>query len=264
MDGLRPFLVWLLLALASPALHAQQWVEVKGTVYDNSQRSPLEGVSVMSTSGRGTITDVMGHYRLVVASTDSIFFSYQNRATAKHPVATMPDPQSFNMALGVSSPNPLPPVTIYGRSYKLDSLQNRQEYAKYFNWQRPNPLRNVNVANGGVGMDPNDIINLFRFRRNRQLASLQARLVKEEQDKYVDYRFNKAFVKKVTGLLSDQSVKRFMYKYRPPYDFVAIVNDLELGYYIQQCYKKERGLLPPGVDIYLLGVDPLEKEIGRE
>jgi hypothetical protein len=55
-----------------------------------------------------------------------------------------------------------------------------------------------------------------------------------------------------------------MYKYRPPYDFVAIVNDLELGYYIQQCYKKERGLLPPGVDIYLLGVDPLEKEIGRE
>ncbi len=264
MRYLRPLFTTLLLCLACLGLHAQQWVEVRGTVYDNSQRHPLEGVSVMSTSGRGTTTDVQGHYRLVVPSTDSVFFSYQNRATAKHPVASMSDPQSFNMALGVSSPNPLPPVTIYGRSYKVDSIQNRQEYAKYFNWQRPNPLRNVNVANGGVGMDPNDIINLFRFRRNRQLASLQARLVKEEQDKYVDYRFNKVFVKKVTGLISDQSIKRFMYKYRPPYDFVAIVNDLELGYYIQQCYKKERGLLPPGVDIYLLGVDPLEKEIGRE
>jgi hypothetical protein len=111
-------------------------------------------------------------------------------------------------------------------------------------------------------MDPNEIINMFRFKRNRQLAALQARLIQEEQDKYVDFRFNRKFVKKVTNL-ADQALVKFMYKYRPPYDFVAIVNDLELGYYIQQCYKKEMGQLPPGVDIYLLGIDPLEKEAGR-
>jgi hypothetical protein len=119
------------------------------------------------------------------------------------------------------------------------------------------------VANGGVGMDPNEIINMFRFKRNRQLTSLRNRLLADEQEKYVDFRFNKSFVKRVTGL-SDAEIKKFMFKYRPPYDFLVIVNELELGYYIQQCYKKEMGLLPKGVEIYLLGVQPIEREARQQ
>jgi len=233
-------------------------VEVKGVVYDISQRTPMEAVSVMATNGRGTITDSFGRYAIWVRETDSIFFSYQNKATGKYPVLTMQDPNQFNMALHVQVQT-LAPVTIYGRSYRMDSLANRMEYAKYFNWSKPNPLTSVNVANGGVGMDPNEIINMFRFKRTRQLTSLRNRLIADEQDKYVDFRFNKSFVKRLTGL-TDAALKKFMFKYRPPYDFLCIVNELELGYYIQQCYKKEMGLLPVGVEIYLLGVQPLERE----
>jgi hypothetical protein len=237
-------------------------VEVKGVVYDMSQRTPMEAVSVMATNGRGTITDVFGRYTILVRETDSIFFSYQNKATGKYPVSSIQDPTQFNMALHVQV-QALAPVTIYGRNYRMDSLANRMEYAKYFNFGKPNPLKSVNVANGGAGMDPNEIINLFRFKRTQQLTALRNRLVAEEQDKYVDFRFNKNFVKRVTGL-SDAALKKFMFKYRPPYNFLELVNELELGYYIQQCYKKEMGQLPVGRDIYLLGVHPLEMEARKQ
>lgn len=238
MPRIHPLLMLLLLTvgpISMPALAQSNQIEVKGVVFDITQKVPLDGVTVMATNGKGTMTDSLGRYSIWVRETDSVFFSYQNRVSGKYPVLGMQDPRQFSMALHVYT-NQLPPVTIYGKNYRTDSLANRSAYAKYFNWSK-NPFNSINVGGGTVGMDPNEIINLFRFKRNRQLAALQARLIKEEQDKYVDFRFNRKFVKTVTNL-ADESLAAFMYKYRPPYDFVMLVNDLELGYYIQQCYKK--------------------------
>lgn len=250
-------LIWLAVFLPVRCVLGQR-VEVKGTVFDITKRNPLDAVSVISTSGKGTITDSLGRYSLVVDERDSIYFSYQNKITGKYPVLSLENVRQFDMSIHVNAKT-LPPVTIFGRNYRMDSLANRREYAKYFEFSKPNPLKSVNIANGGVGMDPNEIINLFRFRRNRQLAALRDRLIQEEQDKYIDHRFSANFVRKVTGL-RDNTLKLFMRKYRPPYDFLLLVNELELGYYIQQCYRKEMGTLPPNTDIYFLGLDPLEKD----
>lgn len=236
-------------------LAAQTTWELRGTVYDISQQTPVELVTVLTTSGRGTMTDSMGRYKILVSETDSVYFSYQNRVTGKYPVAKFEDPGQFNMSLHVHVFS-LPNVTVYGRRYQTDSLINRQQYAKYFNFSKPNPLKSINVGPTGVGMDPNEIINMFRFKRNRQLAELQKRLVEDEQDKYVEYRFNKAFVKKLT-LLDGEELKAFMNKYRPPYDYVVLTNELEMGYYIQQCYRKEKGQLPSGVILYQMGADSI-------
>ncbi|HSK11649.1 MAG TPA: carboxypeptidase-like regulatory domain-containing protein [Phnomibacter sp.] len=237
--------------LSLGSLAQAQLIEVKGTIFDISQRTALEAVSVMATNGAGTTTDEFGHYSIWVRATDSVYFSYQGRETAKYPVLKMEDHRQFNMALHVYV-HSLPMVTVRPPNYRMDSLQNRLDYAKYFGYSKPNPLGSISAGPTGAGMDPNEIINMFRFKRNRQLASLQRRLIAEEEDKYVDFRFNRNFVAEVTGLKGDDLVL-FMRKYRPPYDFVAITNQLELGYYIQQCYKKEKGLLPPGVPLYDLG-----------
>lgn len=228
-----------------------QNIEVKGVVYDISQKTPLEGVSVMATNGSGTSTDEFGRYKIWVRPTDSLYFSYQGRETARYPILKMEDYTQFNMALHVYV-HALPNVIVRPPNYRMDSIQNRLDYAKYFDYKKPNPLSSINVSPTGVGMDPNEIINLFRFKRNRQLASLQKRLIQEEEDKYVDFRYNAKFVSELTGLKAEE-LRQFMRKYRPPYDFVVITNTLELGYYIQQCYKKEKGLLPPGVPVYNLG-----------
>jgi hypothetical protein len=228
-----------------------QLLEVKGTIFDITQKTPLEGVSVMASNGSGTSTDEFGRYTIKVYATDSLYFSYQGRETGKYPVLSMEDYRQFNMALHVKV-YALPNVIVRPPDYRQDSLQNRRDYAKYFDFSKPNPLKSINVGPGGVGMDPNEIINMFRFKRNRQLASLSRRLIAEEHNSYIDFRFSKNFVRELTGL-KEQDLTLFMRKYRPPYDFVVITNQLELGYYIQQCYKKEKGLLPPGVPLYDLG-----------
>ena len=243
--------VFLLISCFSLGIAIAQNIEVKGVVYDISQKTPLEGVSVLATNGNGTATDEFGRYKLWVRPTDSLSFSYQGRETAKYPVLRMEDYTQFNMALHVYV-HSLPNVIVRPPNYRMDSLQNRLDYAKYFGYKKPNPISSINVSPTGVGMDPNEIINMFRFKRNRQLASLQRRLIQEEEDKYIDFRFNAKFITDLTGLKGEE-LKLFMRKYRPPYDFVVITNNLELGYYVQQCYKKEKGLLPPGLPIYNLG-----------
>src|SRR5687768_4012014 len=103
--------------------------EVKGTVYDSTYIRPVEAVSVMSTSGKGTITDAAGRYRLEVGEKDSIWFSYLGKPTLKFPVLKMPDVTRFDIALQTYN-QVLDEVRIRNRSYRMDSIQNRVDYAK--------------------------------------------------------------------------------------------------------------------------------------
>ncbi|MES2773249.1 MAG: carboxypeptidase-like regulatory domain-containing protein [Bacteroidota bacterium] len=212
-------------------------VQVKGTVYDVTQRIPLEGVSVLSATGRGTSTDSNGHYSIMLPSNDSIYFSYIGKPTKPVAVKDINQPWDFNMSLHVTS-GLLPTVIVRPKSYRLDSMQNRADYAKIFNFQKPNPLNSINTGTSGVvGMDPNEIINMFRFKRNRRIQAFQTRLLQQEQDKYIDHRYNKKIVKKLTGL-QGEDLDKFMVRYRPDYYFVQACNDLELYQYIWQAGKQ--------------------------
>ena len=217
--------------------HTIAQVQVKGTVYDVTQRIPLDGVSVLSTTGRGTSTDSNGHYSIMLPHKDSIYFSYIGKPTKPVAVKDITHPWDFNMSLHVTS-GLLPTVIVRPKSYRLDSMQNRADYAKIFNFQKPNPLKTINTGAGGVvGMDPNEIINMFRFKRNRRILAFQNRLMQQEQDKYINHRYNKAIVKKLTGL-QGTALDTFMVRYRPDYYFVQACNDLELYQYIWKAGKQ--------------------------
>jgi hypothetical protein len=90
-----------------------------------------------------------------------------------------------------------------------------------------------------IGFDLDEIINMFRFKRNKSLASLQQRLLQQEEDKYIDHRFSMAFVRKVTKLNSPE-LEEFMKEYRPDYEIVQRMNDLELGYFIEKNFEEYR------------------------
>ena len=98
---------------------------------------------------------------------------------------------------------------------------------------------NPNYNPGGltVGFDLDEIINMFRTKHNRSILSLQKRLLDQEQEKYVNNRYSKQFVRKITKLQSPE-LDTFMVRYRPEYEFVKLLNDLELGYYIQQSFER--------------------------
>ena len=217
-----------------------QFVTVSGTVYDVSQRNPIEGVTVRSTSGRGTFTDSLGRYSFTVRSKDSVWFSLLNRNTMKYAIDTMSDPTNFDISIHLKAVE-LPAVTVRSRDYRLDSIQNRRDYQKYFDFKKPGiKITTDNTYNPGgatVGLDLDELINMFRFRRNRNLTFLQNRLIEQEQDKYISYRFSKLLVRKITKLQSPE-IDTFMRKYRPSYDLLQQFNDLELGYYINEHFKE--------------------------
>ncbi|HSZ86458.1 MAG TPA: carboxypeptidase-like regulatory domain-containing protein, partial [Puia sp.] len=135
----------IIIGLCNQQVFAQ--ITVKGTVYNINRTRPLEAVSVISTSGRGTITDSNGNYTIVVSEKDSLSFSYLGKATMKYPVVTIENYPSFDIALHVD-PIDLRPVRIQPRNYHLDSLQNRKDYAKVFDFQKPK----IKITDGSQGL----------------------------------------------------------------------------------------------------------------
>ena len=201
----------------------------------------MEAVSVLSTSGRGTQTNAEGYYEIEVNEKDSIWFSYLGKPTVKFPVLKITDPMAFDISLHVNVPI-LKEVRVRPRYYKQDSLQNRQDYAKIFNYQKPK-LR-PQVTGFGVGFDLNEIANMFRFKRNRSMAAFQKRLLLEEQEKSVDHRFNKQLVRRLTQL-EGRSLDSFMMLSRPSYLFTITSSDYDFQKYIKDSFARFRkGLMP--------------------
>lgn len=215
--------------------------QLKGIVYDNFNRHPVEGVMAQTTSGGQSLTDSLGRFILQLTPNDSVFFTYLGKSTQRFPVDTISDISNFEIAIYVNS-NWLPEVRVQNRSYTSDSIQNRQEYAKIFNYKKPgiklssaSPSTYV-PGSVTVGIDLAELINMFRFRRNRQMQTFQDRLIREEEEKYINHRFTKFLVQKLTPL-KGVSLDSFMIVARPPYEFLVNLNDLEFGFYIQEMYK---------------------------
>ena len=208
-------------------------IRVNGTVYDLSKKIGLEAVSVLSTSGNGTITDKEGHYTILVNENDSIWFSYLNKPTPKYAVKSIQNFNSFEISLHVSIIT-LPEVRIMPRNYRRDSIQNRLDYAKAFDFQKPG-VGSAMSPDGGVGLDINEFINMFKFRRNRRMLAFQDRLLAEEEEKFIDHRFNRALIIKLTQL-HGASLDTFIARYRPTVEFTQYSTDYEFQSYIKNCF----------------------------
>lgn len=234
MKLLKVFIV--LFCLAFTTTLSAQFTTVSGVVYDISGRRPVEAVIVNSNTNH-TMTDSLGRYIIVLKAKDSIWFSLFGKNTPKFPIDTITDPHNFNVMIHVLGYD-LPEVRVRNNNYRLDSIQNRNDYAKYFNYRTPgiklsNNQQLFNPSGMTIGLDLDELINMFRFHRNRNLQFLQNRLVAQEQEKYVNNRFTKRFVQKLTHLEGDELVK-FMNYSRPTYEMLGLLNELELGLYIQK------------------------------
>lgn len=235
------FFSLVFILVGSSSVFAQY--KIRGTVYDSTRTYPVELVSVLTTSGRGTVTNSNGEYEIQVAEKDSIWFSYLNKPTIKFPVLKIANPFKFDISLQVNVPV-LKEVKIRPRNYKQDSIQNREDYAKIFDYQKPG-IKTVTPQYGAAaGFDLNEIINAFRFKRNRSLLSFQKRLLAQEQDKFIDHRFNKGLVRRLT-LLTDAALDSFMIMCRPSYEFTLTSNEYDFQKWIKDTAERFKKGLPP-------------------
>lgn len=243
---IKIFLLVLCFQMLGNILYAQ--VVISGTVFDSSKINYVPGVSVYNNEGKFTLTDSMGRYSLPVTEKDSISFIFRNKSTQKFAVRTIADQSHFDISLRVNYKgkySTLKEVVVFGKTYREDSIENRETYAKVFNFQKPT-IRSSISPSGVPGADVDEIINMFRFKRNKRLKAFQLRLEQEEQEKYITFRFNRTIVQKLTHLGGPQ-LDMFMIKYRPTYEFANNADELSFNQYILNCsYKYKIELLQQG------------------
>ena len=138
---------------------------------------------------------------------------------------------SFEISLPLYIPGrykQLREIIVYGNNRRQDSIANRIQYERIFNFDKGGLRTNNSGAESGfgAGLDLEALINVFRFRYNRSMARFQQRLIKEEQDRYIDYRFNKRIVKQLTILEDGPVLDAFMQEYRPDYELLTQALDI--------------------------------------
>lgn len=226
------FYFTLLLLLFINLLRAQ--VTVSGTIYDVSKTNLVENVRVVSTGGLFAITDSMGRYAIITGPHDSLTFIYNNKPTQKFPVSSIKSREQFDISIKVpvqSRYSMLKEVKVFSKTFRQDSLENRETYADVFEYKRPG-IESSMGPGGVAGADLGQLVNIFRFRRNRQLRSFQQRLEMQEQDNYVNYRFNKTYVRRITGIAEPAALDSFMKWYRPSYEFASSSGELLFNQYL--------------------------------
>jgi hypothetical protein len=209
--------------------------KVKGTVYDTSRIYRIEAVTVMSTNGKMTMTDSLGRYEIGVGDKDSIWFSYLGKPTPKYPVLKMADISQFDIALRLKS-DVMKEVIVRNRSYRQDSIQNRRDYAKIFDFHRPTVGSMTSIGPTGAGIDLDELIRVFQFKKNKSMEKFRERLEEQEREKFIDHRFNKALVKRLTDL-DGSNLDVFMLRYRPTYIFTLTATEYDFQLYIKKCFE---------------------------
>lgn len=217
---------------------------ISGTVYDSTKIVPVKDVLIKSSAGGQTISDSTGHYDIVATDKDSLTFIYLNKPTAKFAVKQIENIGSFDISLHVRVAEKfktLKEVKVFTKNFRQDSIENRIYYNKIFNYQKPGVATSITPGSGAVGLDLDEFINIFRFKRNRQLQKMQQRLEEQEQENYIKYRFNKTTVKRITRL-EGSDLENFMALYKPGFEFTQMATTVEFYQYILSSsyqYKKE-------------------------
>jgi hypothetical protein len=122
------------------------------------------------------------------------------------------------------------------RDHKKDSVANRKDYGRVFNYQPPkltdafiSPPSNVPFAFVSI-----DLLTLFNVinKKNDPSYKFKKQLLLDEQADYIATRFNRGLVTRVTQLKSD-SLDQFMLKYYPTADWVKRTSDYDIIQYIR-------------------------------
>ena len=237
------FLYSLLFIIAAQSVKAQ--LIVSGTLVDVTKINAVEGAQVFSTGGNSTFTDSIGRYKIAANIHDSLYFVYKGKPTQRFAVSSIIRLDKFEVALKIpvaSRYTILQEVIVISKTPQQDSVENRELYSKNFDFSKG--VSTSLSPGGGAGLDFDELVNLFRFRRNKRMKTFQNFLQEQEQEKYVNFRFSKKTVKRITGLPEGVALDTFMVRYRPTYIFTATSNDLEFNQYILNNLYQYRRFMP--------------------
>ena len=205
---------------------------VKGKIYDAETDSVIVAVNVYNLNTKQSArSGTDGNYAIAAAEGERLVFSItgfkpdtvtviyhmlliQNDVTLRKQIVTLKN------------------VTVTS-SYMADSLERRNYYSNIYEKQPGITGRNTPSTGFGISVSP---LSYFSYRA-KQKRQLKKRLIRQEEEEYVDRSFPVEWVARLTGLRGD-SLSRFMTLYRPSYSFCRKNTKEKMLLYISDKFKE--------------------------
>lgn len=222
--------------LLSCTVSAQQ--PFMGKIYKKGSKEVLNSVSIQNmTRLTYNLSDQGGNFRIQASDGDTLIFSSAGYQTDTLFVTS-------NMFAGEYQVHMEPKVVTLAAvrvgslsNYQLDSMERRKDYDWVYGRRGSTPLVDKKKAGDGVGAS----MTLPSFSSgDRQIERLRKRLVTEEEDFYIDSRFTREYVTRLTHLQGD-SLDQFMAKYRPAYKWCRMATNTDMLLWINDSFKKFKG-----------------------
>ena len=204
-------IVTALLLLTLCEINAQ--AIVKGKIYEAQTDSVIAAVNVYNLNTKQSArSGINGNYAIAAAEGEQLVFSMAgfNADTVTVTYSMLLTQYDVTLHKQVIT---LRTVTVTS-SYQADSLARRNYYSHVYEKQPGITGRNTPANGFGVVLSP---LSFFSHEA-RQKRHLKKRLIKEEQEDYIDRSFPIQWVERLTNLHGD-SLYRFMARYRPSYSF---------------------------------------------
>nr|MCS3816457.1 hypothetical protein [Mucilaginibacter sp. X4EP1] len=201
---------------------------IAGIVFDNDSKTRIATVDVSNiTTGISIYNNFKGEFKINAKQGDLLVFT----RLGYHPDTLKVDnntPQAIFMErLAIQ----LKEVTIHDSLLTPEQrlALTKQDYTKIYGSLAYNDFLST-PSSGGAGLSIDAIWNSLS-RSGRNAGHLRELIEQDYEQNVIDYRFNRTFVSRVTGL-KDQKLTEFMFRYRPgfyttknssDYEFVAMI-----------------------------------------
>jgi hypothetical protein len=196
---------------------------VEGIVFDKVTKERIASISVHDINNRITVyNNLKGEFKIKANAGDQLVFSRQDY----HPDTIKVQNKEALAIYMVHIVIQLKEVTVRDSALAPEQQleKTKEEYAKIYS-PSLNPDFFSNSDYGGVGISIDAIWNSIS-REGRNAASLRDLIEHDYEQNVIDYRFNRTFVSRVTGL-KEAKLTSFMLRYRPGYYTVKTMNDYE-------------------------------------
>ncbi len=226
------YILIICLLIATLPLAAQKTVKGRVNNFTYDTISPLPNATVTNITRKATVSsNNSGYYVIPAHENDSLVFSFSGYISDTVRVQEQFFISGYDAAL-IETAAFLSGVTVRA-DYRRDSIRRRQEYS--YAYEKPLGITGGHTPSAGAGivLSPSSIFSKERKANKR----LKARLLKQEEDAYVDYVFSPVWVSSLTGL-KDEALETFMSTYRPSYEFCRQRSRAEIIMYVSDKLKE--------------------------
>jgi len=218
---MRPRLLIFLLFITFKVFAQQKPIE--GIVFDSENKDRIASVNIHDiTNGIAVYDNLKGEFEIKASEGDLLVFTRQDF----HPDTVKVQNKGALAVYMVRLAIQLREVTVHNSiltpDQKLEATKN--DYTKIYGPLAYDDFLST-PSSGGAGLSIDALWNSFS-REGRNASRLRDIIQQDYQQNVIDYRFNREFVGKITGL-KDQKLTSFMFRYRPGYYTTTNMNDYE-------------------------------------